>query len=116
LPTTLVQNDNRPDQPFTIYDDTGTVVNLTGCTVKFFFRNDNSHIVVNLAHATMTLTDAANGIVKYVWDNHAPLAPFDLATAGEYTAEIEVTFPDGTVETVRDTFAYHVRQEVETTV
>lgn len=112
MTTYLVQNDNQPSQVFTLADDTGTVVVLTGCTVNFYFKNNSSGSVVNDQHTLMTIVDPLAGIVQYVWDNHLPLTPCDLATPGEYTAEIRVTYPDGTLETAYDTFKYHVREKI----
>ncbi len=106
----LVQNDNLPDQEFEIYDDDGSRVNIAGATVNFYFVNDEDGTTANTGHTAMTITDAANGECKYEWDNHAPASPVALATAGDYTAELEVTFAGGDVETVFDTFKYIVRQ------
>ena len=108
----LIQNDNLPDQEFEIYDDDGAAVNITGATINFYFTNNNTGTVVNNGHTAMTITDAVSGECKYVWDNHTPASPVDLATAGKYTAEIEVTFVSGLIETVFDTFKYYVRQEL----
>jgi hypothetical protein len=108
----LVQNDNKPDQEFVLTTEDGNAQNLTDTTVNFYFMNDNSREIVNDGHTEMTITNAAAGECTYVWDNHSPDDPVDLATPGGFTAEVEVTLSDGKIQTVYDTYKYHIRQEL----
>jgi hypothetical protein len=78
----------------TLMNGDGTVINLAGCSVKIIIStNVGATATVNRA---VTVTDAANGIVTYT-----PLAA-DVATAGTYMAEWEVTTAGALVFTVPD--------------
>lgn len=79
-------------------DDT-TPVNLTTATgVKFLMQNDAGTVVVNAAMIKDDQT-ASPGWVRRSW------GPTDLAVAGRYRAEVEVTWGDGTTTTFpRDSY------------
>jgi hypothetical protein len=72
----------------------GTAVNLTGCTVKVIVSAGVG--VTAIVNRAVTVTDATGGIVTYT-----PIAA-DVATAGSYLAEWEVTTGSGGVFTVPD--------------
>ena len=85
------QNDRRPAAP-AILKRGGTIVDLTSATsVTFKMRRINSLDlkVDNSAY----VTDASAGAVEYRW------AAIDTDTSGEYLAEWEVLWSDGTTET-----------------
>lgn len=78
----------------TLTNSDGTPINLAGCTVKVIISaNIGATAIVNRA---VTVTDSAGGIVTYT-----PLTA-DVATAGTYMAEWEVTTGSGGVFTVPD--------------
>lgn len=68
--------------------DGTTPVNLTSATgVRFLMRNQAGAVVINAAMVVEDQT-ANTGWVHYAW------APTDLAVAGYYQAEVEVTWGD----------------------
>lgn len=81
----IKQNDTRPIIQISMKTAAGAAVNLTGATVRFHMGA--------LIDAAATVTDAANGVAEYEWQ------PGDTATAGTYSAEFEVTYLDGGIET-----------------
>lgn len=99
----FVQNDTRPQLIFTVMQD-GVVVDLTGATVRFKARLFD--VDITLFNRACTLLVPASGTCSF--DFQAT----DLATVGYYRAELEVTFPDNTVNTCRDFIEYYVREEL----
>jgi len=88
---TIKQNDTSPVIAATLKDASGTPVNLTAATVQFHMRKiGGSTLKVD---AAATLVDAAQGSIKYTWTGS------DTDSAGNYSAEFEVTYSDGTIET-----------------
>jgi len=98
----IKQGDTSPAILKQFLDASGTKANLTGATVKFSMAMVGGVVVINKATATVfvgtlpsgTAVTAADGWMRYAW-----LAG-NTATAGEANAEFEVTFGDGTIETV----------------
>ena len=80
----IKQNDTAPAITATLYENS-VAVDLTGATVKFHMGS--------IVDAAATVVSASEGKVKYQWQ------ATDTATVGEYNAEFEVTFSDGTIET-----------------
>jgi hypothetical protein len=85
------QGDRRPAAPATIKRGT-TVVDLTSATsvtfkMRHFYRTDLT------VDAAATILSPTAGTVEYQW------APGDTNLAGDYYAEWEVLWSDGTKET-----------------
>jgi len=103
----LVQGDTRPALVCTVTDDTtGAALSLAGATVVMKFR------AVGATELTATVpgsvTDGPNGVVAF----YPALAPAMLqGEAGDYEGEIEITFPDGQVQTVYDVLKFKVRED-----
>ena len=91
----IKQGDTAPAFQATLYGGTGAVQPLTGATVVLNLRRVADGVLV-VNGGAVTVVDAANGVVKYVWQ------PSDTATAGLYHAEFKVTFADGTIERYPD--------------
>ena len=87
---TIKQNDTSPSVQATLKDYNGNPINLVGATDRFHMKSFEGTLKVN---RTMTITNAANGVVTYYWQSG------DTATAGTYYAEFEVTYADLSVET-----------------
>jgi len=105
----LVQGDTRPFYDFHVtIEETGADVNLTGCTVNFYFRKKKSPVLVNTGHTLCTITDYPGGWARYQWGAN------DLKDAGDYEAEAEVTYGDATKATYpRDTpWTFKVRGQI----
>lgn len=111
----LVQNDNKPDLLFTITNrKTGAAIPLAGHTINFYFTRKNKTTLINSGHTACSEVQPANGICKYVWDNHDPASPEDLANPGEFEGEVEITYSTGKVETYPEDrkFTFDVREEI----
>ena len=78
-------------------------INLTGATVRLKVRAVGSTVIK--ATIVGSVTDAVNGRVAFQWSSSA------LDTAGTYEAEVEVTYTNGTVQTVYDLLKLKVRAD-----
>ena len=88
----IKQNDTTPALKATLKDGDGTVINLTDATVKFHMRKVGaSTSVVDAAAAVVS--PATSGIVQYSWSGS------DTTNTGLYSAEFEITYGDGKIET-----------------
>ena len=103
----LVKNDTRPALVCTITDDTtGLPISITGSTVVLFFRALGASTIQ--ATVPGTVTDGANGKVVF----YPASAPVMLqGDAGDYEGEIQITFPDGQIQTVYDVLKFRVRED-----
>lgn len=100
----MVQNDTLPDLEFTIKQD-GSVVDLTGATVKFYMKNRDTG-TVKINGVACTIVSASAGTCKYVWQSG------DTDTVGTYQAEVEVTFSGGTVQTGYESLTIEIRDDI----
>jgi hypothetical protein len=88
----LKRGDTGPALQRQCLDEAGDPLNITGATVRFSMRARGGDVVVNRAAAS--IVDAATGIVRYAWQ------AADTDEAGAFDAEFEITYLDGSVETV----------------
>ena len=90
----LKRNDRRPYLDDTLSDADGAV-NLSGCTVKFFMVDSDGNTVVNQTStgSYVTLPSATAGQVRYAWQ------AADTSTSGNFKAEWQVTWGDGSQAT-----------------
>lgn len=103
----LVKDDTRPALVCNITDDTtGGVIALTGATVVLKFRALGSTTLQ--ATVTGSVTDGPNGQVTFYPASNPAMLQGD---AGDYEGEIEITFADGTVQTVYDVLKFKVRAD-----
>lgn len=95
----IKRNDRAPSIEGTLGLSDGTVVNLTGTSVKFIMTLAGA--TIPKINAAATIVDAINGEVSYSW------GATDTDTAGLYRAEWEVTFAGGIKRTFpSDDFLY----------
>ena len=103
----LVQGDTRPALVCTITDETsGGPLNITGCTVVLKFRAYGATAL----QATVTgsiVSGPAGQVVFYPASAPAMLQ----GDPGDYEGEIEITFPDGQIQTVYDPLKFKVRED-----
>lgn len=98
-----VQNDTKPDMVFTV-TRSNAVVSLVGATVKFKIKHSTG-VVTNAAHQTCVLTDAVNGVCKYIF------VTGDLPYSGTYTCDLEITYADASIESSPKAIVLNVRAE-----
>ncbi len=103
----LVQGDTRPALNVTITDETtGNAIDVTGATVRLKFRKSGATTLT--ATLTGTITSGLNGQVSFYWASD----PTSLSgEPGNYEGEIEITFPDGQIQTVYDTLKFRLRED-----
>jgi len=93
---TIKKGDTSPAIKYQLQDDDGNPVNITDYNeVKVgMWPQDGDTLKVDAdTSGNVSVTDAANGEVKYEWQSA------DTDTKGRFHAEWEVTYSDGTVET-----------------
>ena len=79
----IVQNDKGYDLNFTLQDNAGNAVNITGATLAFKVQKENG-IALKFT-GSMAIVSAAAGTCKYT------VQTGDFDEAGRYDAEIELT-------------------------
>lgn len=87
----IKQNDTSPSLKAFIQDADGNSVNLTGAAVRLHINETGGG--PNIIDELMTVNDANGGEVQYDW------VAADTVNAGTFSAEIEITFSDGKIET-----------------
>ena len=76
---------------------TYTAVNLTGCTVLIQFRKSHNTAVVmewSTADASITIPNPLTGVILMKGRE------INIPVAGEYVYDVELTYANGTVETL----------------
>lgn len=103
----LVQGDTKPALVCNLTDDTtGEAISLGGATVRLKFRAAGATELT--ATVTAVVTDGPNGQVVF----YPASAPEMLqGEPGDYEGEIEITFADGTIQTVYDLLKFKVRED-----
>lgn len=118
----LVQGDTRPDIVVNLRASDGTTpIDIAGTTAKMYFRKVGSTNLVDTltgdleagyeeANGSLTVTAPYNvpgkgGRVSFPWNGST------LASAGDHEGEIEITFGDGTIQTVYDILKFKVRSQ-----
>lgn len=103
----LVQGDTKPALVCSITDEiTGVAINITGATVLLKFRVAGSTTLT--ATVTGSVTNGAAGEVAF-YPASAPAML--LGEAGDYEGEIQITFSDGTIQTVYDLLKFKLRED-----
>lgn len=105
----MVKGDTRPTLEFTVRDENGTIIAITGATPRFRIRRKGSTTV--LVTRVCTVTDGPGGKCTFDW------AAIDwnagtLDASGWYDGELEVTFSDATIGTVFQIVEIYVRDQV----
>jgi len=103
----LVQGDTRPALVCTVSDQTtGVAIDITGASVVLKFRAAGAEALQATVPGAVT-NGPAGQVVFYPASAPAMLQ----GEFGDYEGEIEVTFPDGQVQTVYDILKFKVREE-----
>ena len=78
-----------------VWSNNNTPIDLTGCTAKMQIRDSAGVLVAPIAPATTTITiTGSTGTVLVVF----PAATTASVAAGSYKSDLQITFPDGTVQ------------------
>ncbi len=119
----LVQGDTKPALVLSLTDETtGNPIGLTNSTVRMYFRAVGSstvlatltgYLLVGRVNSDGTIDSASpyntlgsGGRVQFLWGST------DLnQDAGDYEGEIEITFADGTIQTVYDVLKFKLRKD-----
>lgn len=86
----IKQNDTSPSLRATLKDGQQQAVDISGSEVKIHVKSAGGTLKVD---ETMTVVDAASGVVQYDWQEG------DTDTPGSYYLEFQVTYSDGSIET-----------------
>jgi hypothetical protein len=101
----LVTGDNLPVLQFTLKDaETDTAINLLSASAILRVRPVGSSTPTGAI--TCVITDPGNGVITATFG-----ADF-FPVAGTYEAEVEVTFPGGSVQTVYEFVRLKVRSQI----
>lgn len=104
----LVQGDNGSQLKVEITrDDTGAAVNLVGSTPTLKFKKKNTANVLASINSSVTDTDDLEAGVAIFQFNSSALD----TNAGDYVGEIQITFDDGTIETVYEELQFTLRED-----
>lgn len=82
---TIKRGDDLPNFSTTLEDSTGSAVDLSNKTVTFNMQKEGSS-GLKIDGGSVTVTDAANGAVKYNWDGSS-----DTDVSGDFKAEFVST-------------------------
>ena len=102
----ITKNDKVYDLEFTLQDASGTAIDLTGATLAFKVQKLGAATLA--VNAAMVIDTAAAGTCHY------QVKTGDFAAAGEYNAEIEITYPGGQISTFGEIYIY-VEEELPQT-
>jgi hypothetical protein len=105
----MVSGDTRPTLEFTVKDENGIVINLTGASGFFRIRRVGE-TTVRVSHA-VTITDAPNGKCQFAWLS-TDWNPGAIDAPGNYEGELEITFSGGGLGSVFPLYQIAVRTEV----
>lgn len=94
----IKRGDTSPAISSELQDNDGQVVDLTGAEVRFLMKERGGTALTVDGTADIG-SPATAGVVSYTWVAPIGETPGDTDVAGEYDAEWEVTFADGTVQT-----------------
>lgn len=119
----LVQGDTKPALILSLTDEnSGEPIGVSGSTTRMYFREAGTTTIL----ATLTGTLLAGKVLE---DGTVDTdAPYDTAGAGgrvqfnwgstdldqdpgNYEGEVEITFSDGTIQTVYDLLKFRIRQD-----
>jgi len=122
----LVQGDTRPQIKYVVSDEiTGTIVDLTGATVRLKFRAAGSTTVLfTLICYLQSGIEDENGNVSqqgvgetYAVPGSGGRVAFQFSAGnldippGQYEGELEVTFNDSSIQTVYSVTKFQVRAQ-----
>jgi hypothetical protein len=102
----LVQNDTGPDLTVMLYDTaSNSPIDVSGATVvRLHFRLEGAVPVTTIIGSKPS--GGTDGVVSFPW------GVGDLAVAGAYEGEVEITFATGKIQTVPDKIRFWLREQI----
>ena len=92
----IKQNDTAPSIQAVLTDSNGRVKSMADASlVRFHMQDENSSALVT--NGVGTVINANKGIVAYEWQSG------DTANTGIHSAEFQITYDNGTIETFPNT-------------
>lgn len=92
----IKQNDTAPSIEAALKNSNGRVKSMANTsTVKFHMNDENGNALVS--NGTGTIINAAKGIVAYEWQSG------DTANTGVHSAEFQIEYNNGQIETFPNT-------------
>jgi len=103
----FVRGDTKPNLIVSLTDSvTGAPIDLTGATVRLRFRKVGATVLS--ATLTGVVTNATGGVVTFT---PADAPQMLTGPAGDYEGEVEITFADGSTQSVYDILKFKVREQ-----
>lgn len=103
----LVQGDTKPSLVVTLKDQSSSIpLNLTGVTPALKFRESGATTLIGIVPGAVV--DIVGGIVVFHWTAVPNILD---VPAGNYEGEIELTYADGSVQTVFDALYFYIREQ-----
>ena len=102
----LVQDDTDTQVKATVYRDRKTTADLTGATVRMYFRKKRTKEIIGTLLNRSNLEQQQKGIAIFKFE-----AEHLDGEKGMYEGEIEVTYIDGGIETVYNIVDFYLRED-----
>ena len=103
----IVEQNTAPPIVITCQRTDGTIIDLTGCSVKLIITNGT--VQTNSAHPSCTVTTPTAGVITYTPQSG------DFPIAGTYTCDVVITYGGGGIETLYDQLKIKARLKVLST-
>lgn len=100
----IVEDNTAPPLLLTLKRD-GTVIDVTGCTVRLIIARGST--ITNTGHQDCTLVTPTSGIVQY------DIEDGDFPSPGTYKADVEIEYADGTIERLYDQLNIKARRKLQ---
>lgn len=106
-PLQTVVGNTAPQYQITCTRPDGTVITLTGCTVKLYLYLNKVQQNIGREASTVTVLNATSGIIGWQPGNG------DFNQKGQYKANIQITYPDNSVEVLYNQALFSARNLVQ---
>lgn len=119
----LVQGDTKPALVISLTDEsTGSAIDVSGATTRLKFRAAGSSTVLSTLTATkiagfVTADGTIDSTAPYDVPGKGGRIQFNWTAGsldvdpGDYEGEIEISYPDSTIQTVYDVLKFKVRED-----
>lgn len=101
----IVEDNTAPAYQITCTRD-GTAIDLTGASVNLIIQQRSTGTITNTGHQTASLVTAASGIISYT------AQAGDFPAAGNYVADVKVTYSGGGIEILYQQAKFKVRSKI----